>query len=229
MCEWGVWVWLRGDGERECAGRGISGRRLIEVRDRVGGKGSRRRGSVVQGVWGQSSPSCLERAGLSRGAGQRDAATFTFPYVFVPPPPPSGCSIFSSLSRLGGAAGCGCGVRCECACLSATATWDLSRHFCAAAPPGARPGGERRVASESPGRAPGGSAEHLWLGAGGGASKKKFTAACPWPRLALGEGRERPTRRNRCCVGMRAPREKPFKPGHPHPPKQLRPQFQPVS
>lgn len=24
-------------------------------------------------------------------------------------------------------------------------------------------------------------------------------------------------------------REKPFKPGHPHPPKQLRPQFQPVS
>ena len=50
----------------------------------------------------------------------------------------------------------------------------VARTFCAAAPPGARPGGERRVASESPGRAPGGSAEHLWLGAGGGASKKKF-------------------------------------------------------
>ena len=50
--------------------------------------------------------------------------------------------------------------------------------FCAAAPPGARPGGERRVASESPGRAPGGSAELLWLGAGGSASKKKFTALC---------------------------------------------------
>ena len=46
--------------------------------------------------------------------------------------------------------------------------------FCAAAPPGARPGGERRVASEPPGWAPGGSAEHLWLGAGGGASKRNF-------------------------------------------------------
>ena len=33
---------------------------------------------------------------------RRNAATFTLPYVFVPPP--SGCSIFSSLSRLGGAA-----------------------------------------------------------------------------------------------------------------------------
>ena len=62
----------------------------------------RRRGSVIQGVWGQSSPSCLTRAGLSRGAGQRDAATFTLPYVFVSPP--SGCSILSSLSlpRRGG-------------------------------------------------------------------------------------------------------------------------------
>ena len=45
-CEWGVWVWLRGGEERGRAGRGISGRRLVEVRDRVGGKGSRRRGSV---------------------------------------------------------------------------------------------------------------------------------------------------------------------------------------
>ena len=115
---WGVRVWLRGGEERGRAGQGISGRRLVEVRDRVGGKGSRRRGSVVQGVWGQSSPSCLKRAGLSRGAGQRDAATFTLPYVFVSPP--SGCSILSSLSCLGGAAGCGCEVRCECACLSAT-------------------------------------------------------------------------------------------------------------
>ena len=101
-CEWGVRVWLRGGEERGRAGRGISGRRLVEVRDRVGGKGSRRRGSVIQGVWGQSSPSCLTRAGLSRGAGQRDAATFTLPYVFVSPP--SGCSILSSLSlpRRGG-------------------------------------------------------------------------------------------------------------------------------
>ena len=41
-------------------------------------------------------PSCLTRAGLSRGAGQRDAATFPLPYVFVSPP--SGCSILSSLS-----------------------------------------------------------------------------------------------------------------------------------
>ena len=32
------------------------------------------------------------------------------------------------------------------------------------------------LTSEPPGRAPGGSAELLWLGAGGGASKKKFTA-----------------------------------------------------
>ena len=96
MCERGVWVWLRGGEERGRAGRGISGRRLVEVRDRVGGKGSRRRGSVIKGVWGQSSPSCLERAGLSRGAGQRDAATFTLPYVFGSPP--SGCSILSSLS-----------------------------------------------------------------------------------------------------------------------------------
>ena len=46
-CEWGVWVWLRGGEERESAGRGISGRRLVEVGDRVGGKGSRRRGSVI--------------------------------------------------------------------------------------------------------------------------------------------------------------------------------------
>ena len=59
----------------------------------------------------------------------------------------------------------------------------LKFFYCAAAPPGARPGGERRVASEPPGWAPGGSAEHLWLGAGGGASKKKFTVLCPWPRL----------------------------------------------
>ena len=87
----------------------------------------RRRGSSDLGVWGQSSPSCLERAGLSRGAGQRDAATFTFPYVFLPPP--LGCSIFSSLSRLGGAAGGGCAVRCECACLSGTAIWDPYRIF----------------------------------------------------------------------------------------------------
>ena len=63
--------------------------------------------------------------------------------------------------------------------------------FCAAAPPGARPGGERRVASEPPGWAPGGSAEHLWLGAGGGASKKKFSVVWPYPAPALGEGRER--------------------------------------
>ena len=105
-------VGVRGGEERGRAGRGISGRRLVEVRDRVGGKGSRRRGSVIQGVWGQSSPSCLTRAGLSRGAGQRDAATFTLPYVFVSPP--SGCSILSSLSlpRRGGGvrAGVGCGV-----------------------------------------------------------------------------------------------------------------------
>ena len=49
--------------------------------------------------------------------------------------------------------------------------------FCAAAPPGARPGGERRVASESPGRAPGGSAELLWLGAGAVARKKEISRA----------------------------------------------------
>ena len=81
---------------------GFRKEKIVEVRDRVGGKGSRRRGSVIKGVWGQSSPSCLTRAGLSRGAGQRNAATFTLPYVFVPPP--SGCSILSSLSlpRRGG-------------------------------------------------------------------------------------------------------------------------------
>ena len=63
---------------------------------------------------------------------------------------------------------------------------------------------------------------------GRGTSKKKFTAICPWPRLRSAEGREQNEYRFRCCVGMRVPREKPFKPGHPHPPKQLRPQFQPV-
>ena len=36
---------------------------------------------------------------------EKKDATFTFPYVFGPPP--SGCSILSSLSCLGGAAGCG--------------------------------------------------------------------------------------------------------------------------
>ena len=46
-CEWGVRVWLRGGEERGRAGRGISGRRLVEVGERDGRKGSRRRGSVV--------------------------------------------------------------------------------------------------------------------------------------------------------------------------------------
>ena len=92
-----------------------------------------------------------------------------------------------------------------------------------------RPPGRAFARPGRPGRT-GGSAEHLWLGAGGGASKKKLRnlAISRYPAPALGEGRERASPRNRCCVGMRAPREKPFKPGHPHPPKQLRPQFQPV-
>ena len=101
--------------------------------------------------------------------------------------------------------------------------------------PGALPGGEatsgaKRTAGSArspPGRAPGGSAELLWLSARAGAQVKRFLCL-PHAAPALGEGRERPRGRNRCCVGMRVPREKPFKPGHPHPPKQLRPQFQPV-
>ena len=46
-CEWGVRVWLQGGEERGRAGRGISGRRLVKVGEGDGGKGSRRRGSVI--------------------------------------------------------------------------------------------------------------------------------------------------------------------------------------
>ena len=42
------------------------------------------------------------------------------------------------------------------------------------------PAVNERGASEPPGRAPGGSAELLWLGAGGGGSKKKFTIYGVW-------------------------------------------------
>ena len=42
------------------------------------------------------------------------------------------------------------------------------------------PAVNERGAIEPPGRAPGGSAELLWLGAGGGGSKKKFTIYGVW-------------------------------------------------
>ena len=70
------------------------------------------------------------------------------------------------------------------------------------------------VQRSPPGRAPGGSAELLWLGAGGGASKKKLGKL-----LRRACARRRP-RKNRGCEiaaasgrGYLLPREKPFKPG----------------
>ena len=77
------------------------------------------------------------------------------------------------------------------------ATWT----FCAAAPPGARPGGERRVASEPPGRAPGGSAEHLWLGAGAGARKKEISVVGPTQRLRSAKAAKEQARENAAASG----------------------------